>query len=228
MLTLTNFSLGYRGKPLFDHISLSIQPGSITGLVAPNGHGKTTLLKAIAGCGGGRASGSLAVDGINPQDGVSLRRAIFYVPGDATLLYPGLTAQDHLKMTQRLWMSALDIETVAEKTGVTAFARKRVRTLSQGMKQQLTLAIAYLTEAPYLLLDEPMNALDPTNVQINSDILRALVHKGTAIVMSSHILDNVDALADRIVFIKDQKLLEHDPAASRESALDIYRRLYRQ
>ena len=196
MLTLTNFSLGYRGKPLFDHISLSIQPGSITGLVAPNGHGKTTLLKAIAGCGGGRASGSLAVDGINPQDGVSLRRAIFYVPGDAT--------------------------------GVTAFARKRVRTLSQGMKQQLTLAIAYLTEAPYLLLDEPMNALDPTNVQINSDILRALVHRGTAIVMSSHILDNVDALADRIVFIKDQKLLEHDPEASHEGALGVYRRLYRQ
>lgn len=228
MLTLTNFSLGYRGKPLLAHVSLSVQPGSITGLVAPNGHGKTTLLRTIAGCGGGRASGSFAVDGINPRDDVSLRRAIFYAPGDATLLYPGLTAQDHLTMVQRLWMSTLDVKTVAEKTGVATFARKRVRTLSQGMKQQLTLAIAYLTEAPYLLLDEPMNALDPTNVQINSNILRALAQRGTAIVMSSHILDNVDALADRIVFIKDQRLLEHDPAASHEDALDVYRRLYRQ
>lgn len=228
MLTLTNFFLGYRGKPLLDHVSLNVQPGSITGLVAPNGHGKTTLLRTIAGCGGGRASGSFAVDGINPRDGVSLRRAIFYAPGDATLLYPGLTAQDHLTVVQRLWMSALDIKTVAEKTGVATFAHKRVRTLSQGMKQQLTLAIAYLTEAPYLLLDEPMNALDPTNVQINSNILRALAQRGTAIVMSSHILDNVDALADRIVFIKDQRLLEHDPAASHENALDVYRRLYRQ
>lgn len=81
------------------------------------------------------------------------------------------------------------------------------------MRQQLTLAIAYMTGARYLLLDEPMNALDPTNVQLNSAIMRSMAKQGTGIIMSSHILDNVDQLSDKILFVKDKGLVLFDPSA---------------
>ena len=76
------------------------------------------------------------------------------------------------------------------------------------MKQQLTLAIAYATGARYLLLDEPMNALDPSRVDLHSEILRKLADSGTCIIMSSHILDSVDRLCDEILFLKDGRLIE--------------------
>ncbi len=226
MLIATHLSLGYGRTVLLEDVSLTLEPGTVTGLVAPNGFGKTTLLRALAGIDGARARGALDVDGTGPRDGSALRRLVFYAPGDATLLYPNLTARDHLRMAARLWASPLDPDVVARRTGTDAFAHKRVRALSQGMKQQLTLAIAYLTCARYLLLDEPMNALDPTNVQLHSQILRGIARRGAAVVMSSHILDNVDAIADRIVFIKDRGLIEHDPAHSTARALELYRRLY--
>ena len=149
-------------------------------------------------------------------------------PGDATLLYAGLTARDHLRMAARLWASPLDPDVVAQRTGVDTFAHKRVRALSQGMKQQLTLAIAYLTNARYLLLDEPMNALDPTNVQLHSQILRNLARHGTAVVMRlAHPGERRRPIADRILFIKDRDLIEHDPSRGSARALELYNRLYR-
>ena len=227
MLTATNLSLSYGKNILVHDVTLTLMPGTITGLVAPNGYGKTTLLRALAGIDGARARDALDVDGIGPRNGSALRRLVFYAPGDATLLYAGLTARDHLRMAARLWASPLDPDVVAQRTGIDTFAHKRVRALSQGMKQQLTLAIAYLTNARYLLLDEPMNALDPTNVQLHSQILRNLARHGTAVVMSSHILENVDAVADRILFIKDRGLIEHDPSRGSARALELYNRLYR-
>ena len=227
MLTATNLSLSYGKNILVHDVALTLMPGTIAGLVAPNGYGKTTLLRALAGIDGARARGALDVDGIGPRNGSALRRLVFYAPGDATLLYTGLTARDHLRMAARLWASPLDPDVVAQRTGVDTFAHKRVRALSQGMKQQLTLAIAYLTNARYLFLDEPMNALDPTNVQLHSQILRNLARHGTAVVMSSHILENVDAIADRILFIKDRGLIEHDPSCGSARALELYNRLYR-
>ena len=124
-----------------------------------------------------------------------------------------MTVAEHLVMTKRLWRSDRDIADVARACKIDGFLKKRVRACSQGMKQQLTLAIAYMTGARYLLLDEPMNALDPTNVQLNSKILRELVGRGVGVVMSSHILDNVDQLSDRILFVKDRGLIMFESAA---------------
>ena len=116
-------------------------------------------------------------------------------------------------MTRKLWRSQRSIDDVARACKVDGFLSKRVRACSQGMRQQLTLAIAYMTGARYLLLDEPMNALDPTNVQLNSAIMRSMAKQGTGIIMSSHILDNVDQLSDKILFVKDKGLVLFDPSA---------------
>lgn len=129
-------------------------------------------------------------------------------------------------MTRKLWKSERDPADVARACRIDGFLGKRVRACSQGMKQQLTLAIAYMTGARYLLLDEPMNALDPTNVQLNSRILRGLAQRGAGVLMSSHILENVDQLSDEILFVRDGKLVMFDPDAGPARALDIYNQLY--
>ena len=154
MLSAENLTLGYGSHVLLDGVSLEVRRGVITGLVAPNGYGKTTLLRALAGLGAGRVRGLVRVDDIDPRDTPAMRRAVFYAPGDASLLYPALTVREHLRAAADLWGSGLDVEAMARRCGVDGFSTKRVRTLSQGMKQQVTLAIAYLTGARYLLLDD--------------------------------------------------------------------------
>lgn len=228
MLSFHHLTLGHGSATLLEDASLTLGCGEVVGLVAPNGFGKTTLLTTLAGMGGARARGEISVQGVPSHDGARLRATVFYAPGDASLLYPSCTVLDHVRMARSLWASPCSVEAVARTCGIDGFMRKRVRTLSQGMKQQLTLAVAYATDAPCLLLDEPMNALDPTNVQRNTAILRALARRGKTIVMSSHILENVDEVSDRIVFISDKSLIVADARSSGgERARDIYRRLYR-
>ena len=161
MLSVTNLTLSYGGRVLLQNVSFDLEPGCIMGLVAPNGYGKTTLLKAMANIKAACVTGAIAVDDL-PAKQVACRRArVFYAPGEGTLLYPGMTVGDHLDMTHKLWRSQRSIDDVARTCKVDGFLNKRVRACSQGMRQQLTLAIAYMTGARYLLLDEPMNALDP-------------------------------------------------------------------
>ena len=224
------------------NISMEIEPNTSTAFIGPSGCGKTTLLRAMAGLPGPRVDGSIVLDEVQGTGAREVRSMIFYAPGEGTLLYPGLRAEDHLKMVCDMWPHARDIEEIVEQTQIGEFAKMRIRTLSQGMKQQLTLAIAYATGARYLLLDEPMNALDPSRVDLHSEILRKLADSGTCIIMSSHILDSVDRLCDEILFLKDGRLIRSipqddaapkspgshfaKPAGRAEGALSTYRRLY--
>ena len=223
MLRVDDLSVRYGKKLVIDHVSAEFKPGRIYGLVAPNGCGKSTLLRALAGTGGGRAEGAVSVDA-GEVAGVEAHRRVFYAPGEGTLLYPGLTATDHLKMARDLWASEADLTRVAADCRIDGFGLKRVRSYSQGMKQQLTLAIAYATAARYLLLDEPMNALDPTNVAVQSELIRRYATEGGCVVLSSHILGNVDELCDTVLFLKDGKLLRY--AGKPKAAQELYRKLY--
>ena len=155
MIDLQTLTISYGKKVLVDSVNAEFAPGTVYGLVAPNGHGKTTLLRAMAGLPGPRVDGSIVLDEVQGTGAREVRSMIFYAPGEGTLLYPGLRAEDHLKMVCDMWPHARDIEEIVEQTQIGEFAKMRIRTLSQGMKQQLTLAIAYATGARYLLLDEP-------------------------------------------------------------------------
>ncbi|MDO4437684.1 MAG: ABC transporter ATP-binding protein [Coriobacteriaceae bacterium] len=207
MIEIRDYSVSMSGRSLLDSQSLCIQSGSITGLVAPNGSGKTTFMRSLCGASDIQASGEVRINGkITGKEG-TYRREIFYVPGDASILYPLLTVRDNLLIAHSCWRDALEVEDISERCHIRSFLNKRVCRLSLGMKQQVSLAIGYMVGARYLLLDEPMNALDPTNLEINSQIICELRDSGTGILMSSHILGSVDELADRVVFIKDGKFV---------------------
>lgn len=224
MLEVRNCSVSIGSRTLIDRQSMRIRPGELTGLVAPNGSGKTTFMRFLAGASVARATGEVLVDGRVPRGEPEYRRSVFYVPGDASILYPLLTVRENLLMAHRCWGGRRDLDKVADACRMRDFLDKRVCRLSLGMKQQASLAAGYLTGARYLLLDEPMNALDPTNLKVNSDIIRRLCDSGAGILMSSHILGNIDDLADRVLFIKDGAFV-HGLGASAGTEAE-YRQLF--
>ena len=197
--------LAYGKRQLLGGADCAVRPGVIAGLIAPNGCGKTTLLEALAAVGGARRDGGVHAQDVSSAD-ADFHKLVLYVPCDAGLLYPNLTAADHVKLASALWPDKVDTGKLIELCGLGAYLNRPVRTYSSGMKQQLALAVAYCTGVRYLLLDEPMNALDPTNVALNTYIMRRLAAQGTGILLSSHILSNLDDLCDEAWCICEGKL----------------------
>lgn len=218
-------SLAYGKRPVLKDASCAQMPGTITGLIAPNGKGKTTLLEALVALGRTRKAGSVHADGIASSQ-AAFRKLVLYVPCDAGLLYPNLTAADHIKLAAALWPDKVDTAKLIELCGLTGYLDKPVRAYSSGMKQQLALAVAYCTGARYLLLDEPMNALDPGNVALNSCIMKRLAAQGTSILLSSHILSNLDELCDSLLVIRDGSLARATPDRARGGARSVYERAF--
>ncbi|VWL86160.1 ABC transporter ATP-binding protein NatA [Collinsella sp. AK_207A] len=224
MLAFSDLTVRVGTRELLSRVSGEVVPGRVRALVAPNGSGKTTLMRALIAADDIRRSGEIAADGVPLEDAAAYRKLVFYVPGDASILYPLLTVRENLDIVKRCWGSPVDILRLAERCKIDSFLGKRVRFLSLGMRQQVALAVGYLTGARYLLLDEPMNALDPTNLEVNSEIVRSLCGDGVGVLMSSHILGNVDDLADDVLFIKGGKLVS-DPGTRRGSAI-VYKELF--
>lgn len=224
MLAFSDLTVRVGTRELLSHVSGEVVPGRVRALVAPNGSGKTTLMRALIAADDIRRSGEIAADSVPLEDAAAYRKLVFYVPGDASILYPLLTVRENLDIVKRCWGSPVDILRLADRCRIDSFLGKRVRFLSLGMRQQVALAVGYLTGARYLLLDEPMNALDPTNLEVNSEIVRSLCGDGVGVLMSSHILGNVDDLADDVLFIKGGKLVS-DPGTRRGSAA-VYKELF--
>ena len=226
MYEVHDLVLGFARKRLLEHASLTLEPGRVTGLIAPNGFGKTTLLRWLAGNRSlGQASRRM-LDGHKEPKPQAIRSKVFYMPGDGSLLNPQLSGRDHLQTAAQLWKSSADIAQVVTQCSMEPYIEWAVRRLSQGMAQQLALACAYVAQPKYLLLDEPMNALDPTHAESNGHYLRALARRGSAVLFSSHILDNVTAVCDSVLTMEGRRLTEHENTRSRGFAAELYRRTY--
>lgn len=224
-LQASGVTLAYGKHRLVHDASCRVDAGSVTGLIAPNGCGKTTLLEALAGLNGARKTGGVHANGVSSAR-AAFRKLVLYVPCDAGLLYPNLTAADHIQLATALWPDKVDVEKLIDLCGLTGYLKRPVRAYSLGMKQQLALAVAYCTGARYLLLDEPMNALDPGNVALNTYIMRRPASQGTGIVLSSHILSNLDELCDVVIGMQDGELKRMEREAGHRSVRAIYEVLF--
>ncbi|MBS6417883.1 MAG: ABC transporter ATP-binding protein [Olsenella uli] len=197
-LVADGIAVGYRGRMLFPSVNLVLAEGSSIGIIAPNGCGKTTLMRALVGERICLRRGATTANGISCED-AAFRRMALYVPGEGGMLCEGATVREHLELARSAWQSSLDVDDVARECGISGFLDRRVTKLSQGMCQQVTIAMARMAQVRYLLLDEPMNALDPQKTFLLSSLIRQLRANGTCIVMSSHLLDNVDELCDQLI-----------------------------
>ena len=189
-----------------DHLTFEVAAGRVTGFLGPNGSGKTTTLRMLLGL----VSITEGTATINGQPYVDLDQPIRHVGAalEATSFHPTRRAGDHLKsvaMAARIPLSRVD-ETL-DMVGLTEVARRRVGKFSLGMRQRLQLATALLGDPEILILDEPANGLDPQGIQWLRTFIRHQAGLGHAVLVSSHLLSEMEETVDDVVIISQGKLV---------------------
>ena len=201
------FGRGADAQTAVADVSLHIQEGEVYGLLGPNGAGKSTTLKMI--CGMLRPTSGEMLFGGRPW-----RRDDLYAIGsliEEAPLYPNLTVRENLRVrTTLLGLPERRIDEALEAVGLTDTGRKRAGRFSMGMRQRLGLALALLARPRLLVLDEPTNGLDPIGIEELRDQVRGFAASGTTVLVSSHILSEVQQMADSVGIIYRGRLAYED------------------
>ena len=212
MIRVEALTRTYGDLTAVDQVSFEIGRGEIVGLLGHNGAGKTTIMKMLTGYLE-PSSGSIAIDGLDiSTQREAVQQRIGYLPENDPL-YPEMTVIDYLDYAASLHaVSEAErperIREAIRKTELTAKATSLISTLSRGYRQRVGVAQAILHHPRLLILDEPANGLDPTQVQHMRGLIRSLAQQATVII-STHILQEVQAICDRVIIIRNgQKALD--------------------
>jgi len=204
MIEVKNLEKSYAGVRALNGVSFSVRAGEIIGLLGPNGAGKTTIMKILTGYLHPSA-GTVTVGGYDVLEQTeAVQEMIGYLPENAPL-YPELTVQAHLKMVAELRAiskaeQGRRISAAVHAVGLADRLTRPVATLSKGYRQRVGLAMAILHAPRLLILDEPTNGLDPTQIIEVRQLIRKLA-KHSTIMLSTHILSEVEATCDRAIII---------------------------
>jgi ABC-2 type transport system ATP-binding protein len=196
----------FRETVALDGLSFVVTPGSVTGFVGPNGAGKSTTMRVILGLDAVDEGTALIGGRAYP----SLRHPLRQVGSllDAGALQPSRTARNHL-----LWLAysqglpSRRVDEVIDQAGLESVARRKAGGFSLGMRQRLGVAAAMLGDPPILILDEPFNGMDPEGIVWMRGFLRALAAEGRAVLVSSHLMSELEDTADHLVVIGRGKLV---------------------
>ena len=200
-----------------DDLSFSVRPGVVTGFLGPNGAGKTTTLRCLLGLVA-PTSGEATIDGRHYRE---LDTPLLTVGSalEASSFHPGRTARAHLRwLALAAGVPARRCDQLLEQVGLGEAARRRVGEFSMGMRQRLALAQALLGDPPVLLLDEPANGLDPAGIAWLRGFLRALAAEGRTVLVSSHVLSEVEQTVDDVVVIARGRLVRQGTLAGLDTA----------
>ncbi len=197
-------------RPAVDGLSLTVAPGEFFALLGPNGAGKTTTLRMIAGLLRPDA-GHISIFGIDAlRDGLQARRLVAWLP-EEPLLYELLTPMEYLEFVAGLWsvepvLARRRAQELLEFLGLWSFRHDRCAGFSRGMRQKTVLAAALIHDPRLLILDEPLTGLDAAAARDVKDLLTARVAAGASIVLTTHILEVAERLADRIGIIAEGRM----------------------
>ena len=187
-------------KVAVDHLSFSVEPGRVTGFLGPNGAGKSTTMRLILGLDRAQ-SGTATIGGLTYAQLPTPLRTVGALL-EARSLHPGRSARNHLLyLAETQGFPARRVDEVLDLVGLTAVARKRVRGFSLGMTQRLGIAAAMLGDPYVLLLDEPVNGLDPEGILWVRTFMRQLATEGRTIFVSSHLMSEMAVTADHLIVI---------------------------
>jgi ABC-2 type transport system ATP-binding protein len=197
----------FAGRTVVQDVSFRCEPGTVTGFLGPNGAGKTTTLRMLCGLSAPDA-GRSSVLGLPYQDLPNPGRRVGVLL-DASAQHDGRRGREALAVSaQAIGVPPPRVGELLERVGLDASAaRKRVRQYSLGMRQRLGLAHAMLGEPEVLILDEPANGLDPEGMRWMRDLLRDFADRGGTVLLSSHLLHEVEATADRLVIIGNGRIV---------------------
>jgi ABC-2 type transport system ATP-binding protein len=205
-ISLRALTKRYGDRTAVDELTLEVRPGVVTGFLGPNGAGKTTTMRMILGLAA-PTSGTALVNGRRYAELHQPLRTLGALL-DASAMHPARSGLNHLRaiaMTQRIPRSR--VEEVLALTGMTEAARRRTGTYSLGMRQRLGIAGALLGDPEILILDEPVNGLDPDGVRWIRILLRSLAEEGRTVFVSSHLMSEMQQTADRLVVIGKGRLI---------------------
>ncbi|NJP94901.1 ATP-binding cassette domain-containing protein [Nonomuraea sp. FMUSA5-5] len=206
MIEVRGLTMRYGRTVAVDDLTFTVKPGLVTGFLGPNGAGKSTTMRAVLGLEVPQA-GETLVDG---RAYVSLRRPMRTMGAllDAGAVHGGRTAHAHLACLARSnGIGAGRVSAVLEQVGLTAVANRRIRGFSLGMKQRLGIAMALLGDPATLMLDEPLNGLDPEGIRWLRGLLRSLAGEGRTVLLSSHLMNELALTADHVIVIGRGRLI---------------------
>jgi ABC-2 type transport system ATP-binding protein len=206
MIEATGLTKRYGATVAVDDLSFTVPPGQVTGFLGPNGAGKSTTMRLILGLDA-PDSGSVTVGG---RPYAARRRPLFQAGAllEAKAFHGGRSARNHLLcLALSNGISRSRVDEVLDLVGLTGAARRRAGGFSLGMSQRLGIAAALLGDPPVLMLDEPVNGLDPEGVVWIRILLRTLAAEGRTVLLSSHLMSEMAITADRLVIIGRGRLI---------------------
>ena len=200
----------YGSQVAVDRLDLTIDKGEVFGLLGPNGAGKTTTILMSLGLTEPTA-GTISTVGFDPlRQPLEVKRRVGYLP-DSVGFYDNMTGRDNLRYTARLGgipRIAIDsrITTALQRVDLVAAAERPVATYSRGMRQRLGIAEIIMRRVDVAILDEPTNGLDPQSTQEFLELIRSLKAEGMTVILSSHLLDLVQSICDRVALFSNGKI----------------------
>ncbi len=212
----------YGKNVVVDDLTFTVPPGRVTGFLGPNGSGKSTTMKImldLATANHGRAT----IGGQRYRDLADPARTVgAMIESDA--FHPGRSGRNHLKiLADATGIGPARVDDILEQVGLGDAAKRRAGAYSLGMRQRLGLAAALLGEPPVLILDEPGNGLDPQGIRTLRDLLRAHAAKGGTVFVSSHLLSEVEHLADDVIVINQGRLITQGSLAELQQSASLVR-----
>lgn len=195
-----------------DHLSFEVRPGRVTGFLGPNGAGKTTTLRMLLGLV--RPTAGTATIGGRRYEELTAPQRVVGAALEAASFHPGRTARDHLRvLAPQARVDDARCDEVLGIVGLADVAGRRTGGFSLGMRQRLGLATTLLADPRVLVLDEPANGLDPEGIRWLRDFLRYLAAEGRTVLVSSHVLSEVQQTVDDVVIIARGRLVHASPLA---------------
>lgn len=223
MLEADHLVKRFHGITVVDDVSFVVRPGEVVGYLGPNGSGKTTTAKMCTGLLD-TSSGRVVFDGRSIADDlIAFRRRLGYVPEEPHL-YTFQSGREYLDLVgqlRELPAAALDhkIDALLELFGLTAAAHQSISSYSKGMKQKVLIIAALLHDPDVLIFDEPDSGLDVTTTLVLRHLVRALAERGKAVLYSSHVLDIVEKLCDRVIVLHRGRVVADDSIANLEQLM---------
>src|SRR5664280_669318 len=212
MIEVEDLSKRYGNKLAVDGLSFVVQPGMVTGFLGPNGAGKSTTMRMIAGLDQ-PTSGRVTVNGGDYRTSAA-PMAELGVLLEAKAVHTGRSARNHLlALAQTNGIKARRVDEVIDIVGLQEVARKRVGKFSLGMGQRLGIASALLGDPRTLILDEPVNGLDPEGVRWIRVLLKELADQGRTVLLSSHLMSEMALTAEQLIVIGRGKLISETSVA---------------
>jgi ABC-2 type transport system ATP-binding protein len=206
VIEVSELTKRYADVVAVDGLSFEVRPGRVTGFLGPNGAGKSTTMRVLLGLAA--PTSGVALIGGRRYD--RFRHPMHEVGAllDASAAHGGRTAFDHLRCLARAnRIGSRRVAAVLERVGLSGAARKRIGGFSLGMRQRLGIALALLGDPPVLMFDEPVNGLDPEGIRWIRELMRSLAAEGRTVLISSHLMSEMEVTADRLVIVGRGRLV---------------------